>query len=100
MYGQAAQLLGYLLKPECILIVLDDEYDKSEDTKLYPALRTEYGGYKWTQKDGRLIVGFACLKLKDGSDRVGKFQPTGTLASIEISCLSLSNYLRRSIECT
>lgn len=82
------ELLNYILKPECILIVVDDEYEKSEDEKLYPALREEYGGREWIRKDGRLIVGFACLMLKHGSFRVGQFQPEGEIIIVKALCPS------------
>jgi hypothetical protein len=93
VHNYLQELLGYLSKPECILIVLDDKYDKSEDTNLYPALKGEYGGHEWPQQNGQLIVGFACLRLKDGSDRIGKYQPTGKMASTVMLDL-LSNYQR------
>jgi hypothetical protein len=93
-YSYYYQLLNYLVSEKCILIVIDDEYKRSEDEDLYAALRAIYGGKEWTKKEGRLPVGFACLTLKVDSFRYGKFQPEGKSIPTE-GHRALSNVCRR-----
>lgn len=82
VHSYLQELISYLLRPECILVVVDDECEKSEDTELYPALKKEYGGRHWAKQDGKAIVGFACMTLKRGSHRVGNFQPDGKIVVV------------------
>ena len=75
------QMLEYLWEPDCILVVAEDKLEKSEDEELYPALRRVHGGREWPEKGGKVVVGIACLKLKKGSKREGKYQPIGRVLS-------------------
>ena len=60
-----------------ILIVALAKPDKKENSKVYAALREAYGDHEWLIKDGKLVVGCACLKLNKDSKRKGEFRPPG-----------------------
>ena len=67
--------------PKRILVVIDATFNQNEDEKLYPALKAEFAGRAWPRKDGKVVVGFACLSLRQDSSRTGTFQPQGALLS-------------------
>lgn len=65
-----------------ILLVVEDELDRNEVTKVDGALAAIYPSFEDqipadSLHEGRAIVGVACLQLEEGSKRVGQFQPEG-----------------------
>lgn len=78
------EVFDYLWEPKGAGVIIEDDYDEREDTKLSSALQKEYGGQDWstTGTNGKVIVGVICLKFMAGSSRIGQYQPEGMFTEL------------------
>ncbi|KAK3115467.1 hypothetical protein LTR53_005169 [Teratosphaeriaceae sp. CCFEE 6253] len=72
-----------IIDPSVIVLVAEDDLNKSEAEAVYGALADAYPPWSAqippeSLQDGKAIVGIASLSLQAGSARHGQFQPDGT----------------------
>jgi hypothetical protein len=73
------EVFDYLWEPKGAVLIIEDDYDEKEDTKLPSALQKDCSSQDWstTGTNCKVIVGVMSLKFKPGSSRIGQYQPEG-----------------------